>query len=161
MGDSGPVFAAPLLAQAELNGTVVVAPTFSYGDWKALTVAQEDLRLSDQILALLDILPHEIDGVPVATDRVQFLGFSRGAQLAHRFALVHPERTSDVAVFSAGTYTVPDRSQRQILPFGTADLQAYVGHPLDVDALPQVHFLGRGGSARRELGRPAASLGSV
>jgi pimeloyl-ACP methyl ester carboxylesterase len=140
MGDSGPVFAAPLLAQAELDGTVVVAPRFGYGDWKALTVAQEDLQLSERILALLDALPGETDGARVSTGRVRLLGFSRGAQLAHRFALVHPERTSQVAVFSAGTYTLPNRSQREILPFGTADLQAYVGHPLDLDALREVHF---------------------
>lgn len=141
MGESGPVFAAPLLAQAELDGMVVVAPSFAYGDWTALSVAQEDLQLSEQILSLLDILPSETDGVPVSTGRVQLMGFSRGAQLAHRFALAHPERTNEVAVFSAGTYTLPDRSQRKILPFGTANLQAYLGHPLDLDALRQVHFL--------------------
>jgi predicted esterase len=141
MGDSGPPFAAPLLARAELDGVVVLAPTFVYGDWKALTVAQEDLQLSEHIVALLAALPGEIAGAPVATDRVRLLGFSRGAQLAHRFALVHPERVSDVAVFSAGTYTLPDRLRRDVLPFGTADLQAYIGHPLDLDALRQVHFL--------------------
>jgi pimeloyl-ACP methyl ester carboxylesterase len=141
MGDSGPVFAAPLLARAELDGVVVVAPSFAYGDWTSLTVAQEDLQLSQQILALLDILPTETDGVPVSTDRVRLIGFSRGAQLAHRFALAHPERTDEVAAFSAGTYTLPDRSQREILPFGTADMQTYLGHPLDLDALRQVHFL--------------------
>jgi pimeloyl-ACP methyl ester carboxylesterase len=72
---------------------------------------------------------------------VRLIGFSRGAQLAHRFALAHPDRTDEVAAFSAGTYTLPDRSQREILPFGTADMQAYLGHPLDLDALRQVHFL--------------------
>ena len=141
MGDSGPVFATPLLARAELDGLVVVAPSFAYGDWTALSVAQEDLQLSEQILALLDVLPTETDGVPVSTDRVRLLGFSRGAQLAHRFALAHPDRTDEVAAFSAGTYTLPDRSQREVLPFGTADMQAYLGHPLDLDALRQVHFL--------------------
>jgi len=141
MGENGPVFATPLLARAELDRMVVVAPSFVYGDWTALSVAQEDLQLSEQILALLDTLPTETDGVPVSTDRVRLLGFSRGAQLAHRFALAHPERTSEVAVFSAGTYTLPDRSQREILPFGTADMQAYLGHPLDLDKLRQVHFL--------------------
>ena len=141
MSESGPVFAAPMLAQAELDGMVVVAPSFAYGDWTALSVAQEDLQLSEQILALLDILPAETDGVPVSTDQVRLIGFSRGAQLAHRFALAHPERTNEVAIFSAGTYTLPDRSQREILPFGTTDMQAYLGHPLDLDALRQVHFL--------------------
>jgi len=141
MGDSGPVFAAPLLGRAELDGLIVVAPTFVYGDWTALSVAQEDLQLSQQILSLLDILPTETGGVPVSTDRVRLIGFSRGAQLAHRFALAYPERTDEVAAFSAGTYTLPDRSGQEILPFGTADMQAYLGHPLDVDALRHVHFL--------------------
>ena len=39
--------------------------------------------------------------------RVDVYGFSRGAQLAHRFAIFFPERVDHVVVFSAGTYTLP------------------------------------------------------
>jgi predicted esterase len=140
MGDTGRSFGARLLAQAEVDGVVVVAPTLQYGDWRALGVAREDLQLSERLLSLLAELPSEA-GVPLATDRVRLIGFSRGAQLAHRFALAHPERVSEVAAFSAGTYTLPAHSRRDVLPFGTADLQTFVGHPLDMDALRQVQFL--------------------
>src|ERR1051326_5336310 len=33
MGGNGPDFAAPLAAQADANGWLIVAPTISYGDW--------------------------------------------------------------------------------------------------------------------------------
>jgi pimeloyl-ACP methyl ester carboxylesterase len=141
LGDRGESFAARLLPWAEADGVVVIAPTFVYGDWKSLQVAHEDLHFSEQVLALVDSLTERTGGVPMSNDRVSLLGFSRGAQLAHRFALAHPERTRLVLAFSAGTYTLPARSAREKLPFGTADLETYIGYPLDLDALKEVEFL--------------------
>ena len=141
LGDTGTKFAQPLLDQADAEGWIVLAPTLAYGDWRALSVAQDDIQLGEQVLAEVDRLQNEVGDVPVATDRVRLFGFSRGGQLAHRLGLVHPDRVTDVVVFSAGTYTLPEDAPREILPFGTADLAAYVGYPLDLDALRHVHFL--------------------
>jgi pimeloyl-ACP methyl ester carboxylesterase len=72
------------------------------------------------------------------------LGFSRGAQLAHRFAEAYPDRTRAAVVMSAGSYTVPSRldAQGQPLPFpfGMADLEARSGHPFEAKALGAVLF---------------------
>src|SRR5437899_5379950 len=91
MGGNGEQFAANLLEDAERNHWLVVAPTIFYGDWTdPAQVAREDPRL---IRWLDDYLEHlaEYVGLPVKS-RVLLLGHSRGAQLAHRFALFQPER---------------------------------------------------------------------
>jgi pimeloyl-ACP methyl ester carboxylesterase len=72
-------------------------------------------------------------------------GFSRGAQLAHRFAIAYPERTRAVAAMSAGTYTLPRAADaasgaRLEFPYGTADLASRTDHPLDDAALNRVPF---------------------
>ncbi|HEY3082832.1 MAG TPA: alpha/beta hydrolase-fold protein [Chloroflexota bacterium] len=152
MGGEGKGFSQALIGAAEQNGWVLVAPTFRYRNWRdPATVAEDDLALTHDLVALLDTLPGRI-GRPVER-RAIVLGFSRGAQLAHRFALTYPERTRAVAAMSAGSYTVPsplDPSQgadRPLLfPFGTADLAWRSGHPIDADALDRIPFwIGVGG----------------
>jgi pimeloyl-ACP methyl ester carboxylesterase len=131
MGGNGEQFAANLLAAAERNHWLVVAPTIQYGDWTdPAQVATEDPRL---IRWLADYLDHldEYVGVPVKP-RVLLLGHSRGAQLAHRFAFFEPRRVLAVAALAAGTYTLPfDRGPQgspMRFPFGLADLQTIAGH---------------------------------
>jgi pimeloyl-ACP methyl ester carboxylesterase len=72
------------------------------------------------------------------------LGFSRGAQLAHRFAETYPDRTLAAVVMSAGSYTVPSLVDGQgtplPFPFGMADLSERSGHPVDTGALAAVPF---------------------
>src|SRR5262249_39187166 len=79
--------------------------------------------------------------------RAMLFGFSRGAQLAHRFALYFPTRVRAVAALSAGTYTLPDSALsiggREVtlpLPYGLADLDRWVGHPCNDRALTRVPF---------------------
>jgi pimeloyl-ACP methyl ester carboxylesterase len=139
MGGNGPLFASALLADAERNHWLVVAPTILYGDWTDPgQVAREDPRL---IRWLDDYLDHlgEYAGLSVKS-RVLLLGHSRGAQLAHRFALFEPERVLAVAALAAGTYTLPyetNEAGSQIrFPFGLADLAAISGH-----AFSRVHLI--------------------
>src|SRR5712691_7833473 len=131
MGGNGPLFASGLLADADRNHWLVVAPTILYGDWTdPAQVAREDPRL---IRWLNDYLEHlaEYVGLPVKS-RVLLIGHSRGAQLAHRFALFQPERVLAVAALAAGTYTLPFETSREgsqiRFPFGLADLAAISGH---------------------------------
>ena len=131
MGGSGPLFAAGLQEDAERNHWLVIAPTIFYGDWTdPAQVAREDPRL---IRWLDDYLEHlaEYVGLPVKS-RVLLFGHSRGAQLAHRFALFQPERVLGVAALAAGTYTLPFETSpegNQIrFPFGLADLVTISGH---------------------------------
>jgi predicted esterase len=144
MGGEGKGFSQGLVGAAEQNGWVLVAPTFRYRNWRdPATVAADDLALARDLVALLDGLPERI-GRPVER-RAIALGFSRGAQLAHRFALTYPERTRAVAAMSAGSYTVPgpvDPGDGHLLPFpfGTADLAMRSGQPIDDDAVDRIPF---------------------
>jgi pimeloyl-ACP methyl ester carboxylesterase len=149
VGGNGADIAKAFLPLALEQGWILAAPTFAYGDWQnPATVRGEDVRLDRQLSALLDDVPwrsgHAIRG------RVFVAGFSRGAQLADRFALFHPERVAAVASLSAGTYTLPEDTadvngdgepDDLPLPFGTSDMAQWVGHALDTAGLRRVQFL--------------------
>lgn len=146
MGDNGPNFCQNLLATAERNGWLVVAPTFKYQDYKnPELVAQDDLVFLPRLLALIDGIPART-GLPTR-GKVLLYGFSRGGQAAHRFATLYPERTAGVAALSAGSYTLPlqtllvgGRSQSLPLPYGVANLRSKVGFDFDYAAFKQVPF---------------------
>ncbi len=132
MGGTGEQIASQLVSHADRNHWLLVAPTIDYGDWTDPTqIAREEPLLIQWLSDYLDHLP-EMVGAPVRT-RVLLLGHSRGAQLAHRFALFHPERVLAVAALAAGTYTLPlERNADGNLirfPFGVSDMNAISGHP--------------------------------
>jgi pimeloyl-ACP methyl ester carboxylesterase len=146
MGGDGPSFCQGLLATAERNGWIVVAPTFKYQDYK-----NPDLVLQDD-LTFLPRLKTMIDSVPARTgletrNKVLLYGFSRGAQAVHRFATFYPDRTLAVAAISAGSYTLPlqtmlvnGRNQTIQLPFGVANMKASLGADFNYAAFKQVAF---------------------
>jgi poly(3-hydroxybutyrate) depolymerase len=144
VGDEGKRFCQGFLNAAERNGWVVVAPTFKYRNWMdPATVAEDDVALTAELDEMLDSMATRL-GHPVRR-RAMLLGFSRGAQLAHRFALVYPERTRAVAAVSAGTYTYPGKAfeggaPALAFPYGTADLEARTGHAIDAKLLGGVPF---------------------
>ncbi|HET6318360.1 MAG TPA: alpha/beta hydrolase-fold protein, partial [Chloroflexota bacterium] len=132
IGGTGEQIASQLVAQADRNHWLLVAPTIDYGDWTDPNqVAREEPQLIRWLSEYLDQLP-DIVGAPIRP-RVLLLGHSRGAQLAHRFALFQPERILAVAALAAGTYTLPlDRTPQGSLitfPFGISDLPKISGHP--------------------------------
>jgi pimeloyl-ACP methyl ester carboxylesterase len=132
MGGNGEQFASNFVAEADRNHWLIVAPTINYGDWTDPNqVAAEDPRLIRWLGDYLDTLG-DVVGVPTKP-RVLLLGHSRGAQLAHRFALFEPQRVLAVAALAAGTYTLPNERNPQgsmmRFPFGLGDLNAVAGHP--------------------------------
>ena len=149
MGGNGKEFCQSLIAAAERNGWIVVAPTFRYQDYmNPALVLQDDLSFLPRLRATLDDLPRRTG---VATrDRVLLYGHSRGAQAVHRFATYYPERTLGVVAMSAGSYTLPlatttvggtgGRAQQLPLPYGVADLRARLGRDFDAEAFKQVRF---------------------
>jgi pimeloyl-ACP methyl ester carboxylesterase len=131
MGSNGEQFASSLLRDAERNHWLIVAPTIDYGDWTdPAQVGSEDPRLIRWLAGYLDHL-NEYVRQPVKP-RVLLLGYSRGAQLAHRFAFFEPQRVLAVAAVAAGTYTLPvERGPQGSLmrfPFGLADMSTIAGH---------------------------------
>ncbi len=126
MGGNGADFGNALANQADAHGWLIVAPTFSYGDWTDPTkIAREEPAL---VAWLSDYVTHLSDTVGYTVQpRVLLFGHSRGAQLALRFTEIHPDQVAGVAAVSAGTYTLPissDARTGQALqyPFGVANL---------------------------------------
>jgi predicted esterase len=153
MGGNGVSFGASLIAAAERHGWILVAPTFRYRDnFNPGGVLQDDTELIPRLKQYLDELPQKT-GLPIR-DKVLLYGFSRGGQIAHRFAEFYPDRTLAVAVFAAGTYSLPVASMAVDglattldLPFGIADVQQYTHTPFNLDAFRHVPFyIGVGGA---------------
>jgi pimeloyl-ACP methyl ester carboxylesterase len=143
MGGDGESFARDLTAAADQHGWVLVAPTIAYGDYmNPVQVAQEDAVLVNWLSTYLAQLPNQTNQ-PIAPGAL-VLGFSRGAQLAHRFAEAFPERVAAVAAMSAGCYTLPQTAAADgtplAFPFGVSDFPAIVGDVFDPTELQAVHF---------------------
>lgn len=146
MGNRGDAFSQNLIKIADANNWVLVAPTFPYGDYLNLEqLRQDDIQLSRRLLDTLDALPQRLN--MKLYRQVLIYGFSRGAQLGHRFTYFYPERVKSVAVLSAGAYTMPteqvtSRGTPTVVPFpyGVGDLQECVGKPINWQALRRVSF---------------------
>jgi pimeloyl-ACP methyl ester carboxylesterase len=149
MGGDGKDFGQQLIDHADRNGWLLVAPTVQYGDWRdPAQVAAEDPVIIQALAEYLDQLP-TLTGLRVRK-RALFLGHSRGAQLAHRFAEFRPDKALAVAAVAAGTYTLPLAAGPQgaglAFPFGIGDLQRYGGRPFDPVRFGSVQFwVGVGG----------------
>lgn len=135
MGGSGGRIEERLAACAEQNGWVLIAPTMAYRDY----MDPDQVRLDDG-----QDLPRVRDLINAAEARLAdqglrfedgllVYGFSRGGQLAHRFALFYPDQVTGVAALSAGSYTLP--RTELAFPFGVADLSDYAGHAFDAQSL--------------------------
>lgn len=153
MGGDGQTFCQNLLATAERNGWIIVAPTFKYQDYKNPDlVLHDDLAFLPRLLAMIDSVPER---TKLATrQKVLLYGHSRGGQAVHRFATYYPERTLGIAALAAGSYTLPLRtmlvngkSQELAMPYGVANMQRYLGRDFDADAFKQIAFrIGVGGN---------------
>lgn len=118
--------------QADKHGLVLVAPLYQkviYGQYQQ--VIDPGGPRSD--LALLDILAQLRQDWQAEIGQVHVFGFSGGAQFAHRFALLHPERVSSLCLAAAGWYTMPDASRRY--PYGVRT------HPLGAAAYDLDRYL--------------------
>lgn len=144
MYGNGGVFCQGLLTFAQKNHVMVVAPTFNYNpDYKSTQIIKtEDVEYTaklNQILGDLTSITHAH-----LNKQVLLYGFSRGAQLAHHYAMFYPTRTLGVAVFSAGAYTLPysESKKNQALPFpiGASGLSSYLGESFDQADFAKVPF---------------------
>jgi pimeloyl-ACP methyl ester carboxylesterase len=130
LGDEGPSFATELADQADGSRWLIVAPTIDYGDWSdPAQVAREDPALIAWLSEFVDRLSERV-GVSTQA-KILVFGYSRGAQLAIRFAEIHPEQVRAMVALGAGTYTLPLVQGLDggpiTFPFGVADLADYDG----------------------------------
>lgn len=85
---------------AEAQGRALLVPRFAPDHWPRFQ--QIDRARPD--LALLDLLQQ----AGLSGQRVDLFGFSGGAQLAHRFAMLYPHRVGTLHLAAPGWYTLPD-----------------------------------------------------
>lgn len=104
---------APL---AEMSGRILIAPLFSKARCKRYQQLVADPCRADK--ALLATLRAVAAKTGYDMGQVDLFGFSGGAQFAHRFAMMYPERVGRLAVASAGWYTLPDFEEA--FPYGLA-----------------------------------------
>ncbi len=101
-------------------GNTIIAPLFTkerFGQYQQLQARKDNQTRADTaLLGLLDELAeqHGFD-----TARLRLFGFSGGAQMAHRFAMFHPQRVERLCVVSAGWYAMPDPAL--VWPYGIGD----------------------------------------
>ena len=140
MGGTGGRIAERLASCAEQNGWVLIAPTFAYRDYMDLDqVRQDDREDLPRLLNLVEQVETQLaeQGIQAGDDLFVY-GFSRGGQIAHRFAFFYPDRVAGVAALSAGSYTLP--RPELAFPFGVADLQDYAGHAFEPQDLSGTGF---------------------
>lgn len=127
--------------RATASGRPVIAPVFDTANWlgyqQAFLCGRADLALLDLVLAL------RVAGI-VQSEKLDLFGFSGGAQFVHRFAMLHPDRVSQLSIASPGWYTFPDSAS---YPYGLwprpkqpdewsyrmiADLDRFLALPMNV-----------------------------
>ncbi len=145
MGGQGGPFAQNLIADADRNNWVLVAPNMPYKcDYMdPVQLVQEDIRLVHSLRAMLQGLPKQL-GLELH-QHVLIYGFSRGAQIGHRFALFYPDEVETVATISAGSYTLPQAAHPSApkglpFPFGIGDLKTLTGNPFDSADFAKITF---------------------
>lgn len=102
--------------EAARRGRPLVVPEFTEGDWP---VFQRPGRRARPDLALLSLLDEIAVHLPDSGAAVDLFGHSGGAQLAHRFAMLYPDRVGALHLAAAGWYCLPDLSMPY--PYGLSD----------------------------------------
>lgn len=119
----------------------VIAPVFDEVNWHGYQRVLTERRADLALLSLLKSI-----NLPGVTDICSFdlLGYSGGAQFAHRFALLYPHLINRLALCSGGWYTFPDgtpypyglaKPEKTIPGFTTfvrSNLSAFLRLPIDV-----------------------------
>lgn len=85
---------------AAAQGRALLVPRFGPRDWPRF----QQIGRARPDLALLDLLRQ----AGLLAGRVDLFGFSGGAQLAHRFAMLYPHRVATLHLAAPGWYTLPD-----------------------------------------------------
>lgn len=144
MHSDGPTFSQSVASYADQFKVVILAPTFSYSEnWQDPAVlAEEDPRLAAKLNEIVVAAQTQLE--LSFNPKLLLYGFSRGAQLVHRYALLYPEKALAVAAISGGSYTLPfmetPNGTSLQFPFGVSNIEKFVGHKFDVTTFKRVAF---------------------
>lgn len=98
---------------AERTGTELLAPLFDHRRYRGYQRLKSSNRKLHPVAAMDAMLDETVGDRPCV-----IYGFSGGAQFAHRYALVRPERVAGMALAAAGWYTFPTAAAS--FPYGLA-----------------------------------------
>ncbi|SFQ63940.1 Pimeloyl-ACP methyl ester carboxylesterase [Roseivivax halotolerans] len=101
--------------EAERTGRPVIVPHFKQKDWPHFQRPSAAARPDQAILELLNVIAATH---PEYGRNFDVFGHSGGAQLAHRLAMLYPQRFGTVSLAAAGWYCLPDESMPY--PYGLA-----------------------------------------
>jgi pimeloyl-ACP methyl ester carboxylesterase len=96
---------AHLLPRARATGRTLILPHFSEAEWPRYQRAACPRRADWALLRLISAL--EAEG-RIAAGPFDLSGFSGGAQFAHRFAWLYPDRVGRLCATAPGWWTFPD-----------------------------------------------------
>lgn len=85
-------------------GRVLIAPEYSEKSWRVFQRITDKARPD---VALLELLTMLRDADVIDRRPLDVFGFSGGAQLAHRWAMLYPHMIASLHISSAGWYTLP------------------------------------------------------
>ncbi|KAL6890524.1 Alpha/Beta hydrolase protein [Trichoderma evansii] len=129
-----------LIPFAESTPCAILAPLFPAGldsstDLDSYKLLRSPTLRSD--LALLDMLNEVAYRWPgIDTDKIFLMGYSGGAQFAHRFLYLYPERLAAVSIGAPGSVTILDRSTSW--PTGISDVEELFEKRIDTNLIKQV-----------------------
>lgn len=95
---------------AQWDEWTLIAPIFEkqrFGQFQQMMASPGQTPSDHAIIALLERI---FDDQGLEPQPVHVFGFSGGAQLAHRFAMLHPHRIAGVFAMAAGWYLMPDET---------------------------------------------------
>jgi pimeloyl-ACP methyl ester carboxylesterase len=119
---------------AEAQGRALLVPHFAKDHWPLF----QQIGRARPDLALLDLLQQ----AGLSGKRVDLFGFSGGAQLAHRFAMLYPHRVGTLHLAAPGWYTFPDTGVAWPLGLGACQPQRMCGFdPASLSRLQLSHYL--------------------
>ena len=101
--------AARFAAHPAFDAVNIIAPLFErslFGKYQLLLPRRANKTPSSR--ALFDLLWHfEMRG-DIGADKILLFGFSGGAQMGHRLAMLYPDRIARLCAVAAGWYLLPD-----------------------------------------------------
>jgi poly(3-hydroxybutyrate) depolymerase len=122
------------------TNSLILAPLFgpksgTHPDPDGYKTLRSDFADYDRVL--MDMICDVARRFGANTQRLCMFGFSGGAQFAHRFLYVYPEKFQAASIAAPGMVTLihPDQG----LWIGTNDLARQFGHALDLEQLRHVH----------------------
>lgn len=111
---------------------IVIVPHFDDKHWPVFQRITGKHRPDLGLLAILAALRQ--DGI-LGNEAFDLFGYSAGAQLAHRFSMLFPEKVNELHLGAAGWYTLPDRNLPYPLGLGTGRRVRNGLHQLMADGL--------------------------